>query len=92
VVSGGGYLYYKAWHSNLFLNRNTGRLMGGQELMIMKELYRGVEIITPAIQYINSCRVKQKNTRCLPGRYLPASGVLYPVMWGYGMAEIINII
>jgi hypothetical protein len=34
--------------------------MGDQELMIMKKLYRGAEIITLAIKYINSCRVKQK--------------------------------
>jgi hypothetical protein len=78
VVSGGGYLYYKAWHSNLFLNRHTGRLMGGQELMIMKELYRGVEIITPAIQYINSCRVKQKKYKMPSGAISPRERGIIP--------------
>jgi hypothetical protein len=80
VVSGGGYLYYNAWHSNLFLNRNTGRLMmRGQELMIMKKLYRGAEIITPAIKYINSCRVKQKKIQeDFGGDISPRAGYFTP--------------
>jgi hypothetical protein len=79
VVSGGGYLYYNAWHSNLFLNRNTGRLMmRGQELMIMKKLYRGAEIITPAIKYINSCRVKQKKYKKTSGAISPRGRGILP--------------
>ena len=77
MVSGGGYLYYKAWHSNLFLNRHTGRLMGGQE-MIMKELYRGVEIITPAIKYINSCRMNQKKYKKTSGAISPRGRGILP--------------
>ena len=79
MVSGGWYLYYKAWHSNLFLNRHTGRLMGGQEMMIMKELYRGAEIITPAIKYINSCRVKPKKIQeDFRGDISPRAGYFTP--------------
>ena len=79
MVSGSGYLYYNARHSNLFLNRNTGCLTGGQEMMIMKKLYRGTEIITPAIKYINSCRVKQKKIQeDFGGDISPRAGYFTP--------------